>query len=201
VTKEKYTKLEHLDVHERYWKHCGRCELCMDRKQVVNWRGSPDAKLFVIGEAPGRDEDEIGSPFVGKAGRKLDELFYKAGLQPNEDVFIANVIGCRPPNNRLPRVSEVKQCRERLAWLLLIVKPTALLLLGGTAALRIAGITAISKWQGCPTTVEIAQGRVIMQYPAIATFHPSYLVRIGDNAEIKKKMISTIKKAKEMACR
>jgi len=197
---KKYTKLQKLDEHEKYWRDCGRCELAQSRKQVVNWRGSPDAKIFAIGEAPGRDEDEQGSPFVGKAGRKLDGLLYKAGLRPNEDVFIANVLGCRPPSNRVPKVGEVKMCRQRLEWLIMVVEPTVLLLLGGTAALRIAGITAISKWQGHPTVVEMAYRQKIRTYPAIATFHPSYLVRIGDNIEVKKRMIKTIKKAKEMSC-
>lgn len=196
----KFSKLERLDALEQQWKDCVDCELSAYRSRVVHWRGSPDAPLLVLGEGPGADEDEQGRPFVGPAGRKLDELFVKAKVNPLLDVFVANLAGCRPPGNRAPNRDEMKACGPRLEAMIWIVQPRAILLLGATAARRLAGIPSITKWRGQETDVEIVlwNGHTV-RLPAMPTFHPSYLLRSGDNLKIKKQMISDIRAAKRLS--
>lgn len=192
----KSQRLITLDRLEATFHDCDRCGLSEQRKNVVHWRGNPYAKLCAIGEAPGADEDDKGLPFVGVAGRKLDELMAKAGLVPAQDVFIINMAGCRPPNNRKPTSEECKACRPRMELLLAIAKPRALLLLGAVAALRMAGITAITQWRGRETEVEFnGLGGVVTSLPAIPTFHPSYLLRQGNSNAIRLVMIDDIEKA------
>lgn len=171
-------RLEVLDNIEQRWRDCEDCALSQHRTNVVQWRGDPTAPLFVIGEAPGADEDAKGRPFVGPAGRLLDTLFHRANAPP-ESVFITNMVACRPPDNRRPEHEELRACSGRLHMLLKVVKPKALLLLGATAA-RLAGITSISAFRGEETTVELFMydGK-IRTWPAIATFHPSYILRSG----------------------
>lgn len=171
-------KLKLLDVHERAWSDCQKCDLSASRRKVVTWRGDPGAKLFIIGEGPGADEDEQGLPFVGPAGRLVDELLKRAELQPS-DVFIANMVGCRPPGNRMPDRDELKACAPRLQQMLRIVRPRALLLLGGTAA-RLAGITAVMSHRGSASQVDIlCYDGEVRSWPAIATLHPAYVLRTG----------------------
>lgn len=193
-------RIKMLDALCSKWSDCSRCQLHQMRKQVVNWRGSPGAKLALIGEGPGADEDKLGIPFVGAAGRRLDQLLIEAGLKPEKDVFVANIVGCRPPNNREPSIEEAKACRDRLTALLAIVMPKVLLLMGGTAAKRLAGIQAISKWRGEVTDVVLlADHGAVFEFTAIPTFHPSYLNRMGGKESIKSQMLSDIKKAWEVA--
>ena len=193
-------KIRALDEIISSWDGCKKCELHLERKNIVWWRGSPDAKIFAIGEGPGSEEDKLGVPFVGRAGRSLDQLFIWAGLKHEEDVFVANIVGCRPPNNRVPTTEEAKACRSRLVAMIQVVQPKVLLLMGATASRRMAGITAITRWCGCPTDVEIlAPNGQILEYIAIPTFHPSYLNRMGGNNEIKEQMLKDIKKAMELA--
>lgn len=193
-------KIRALDEITVKWSDCKRCGLCKERKNVVHWRGSPDAKIFVIGEGPGADEDRVGIPFVGKAGRMLDQLFIWAGLEPDEDVFVSNIVGCRPPSNREPTTEEAKECRARLYAMIQIVDPKVLLLMGATASKRIAGITAITKWRGKLTDVELLMpNEQVLEYTAIPTFHPSYLNRMGGSAKIKNQMLEDIGRAMEIA--
>lgn len=185
-----------LDRLEETFCNCTRCGLSEHRNKVIHWRGSPSARLCAVGEAPGQKEDEKGVPFVGSAGRKFDELLTKAGLDPSQDIFIINLIGCRPPGNRVPTLEEWQACRVRFQMLLAICRPKVLLLLGGTAAKRLAGIGSITRWRGRKTEVEIidSQGRV-KTYPTVPTFHPSYLNRLGNDPITRGKMIYDIKLA------
>lgn len=169
------------------------------------WRGGPEARIAAIGEAPGADEDEYGEPFVGAAGRKFNQLLKEASVLP-DDIFIMNMLGCRPPGNRKPKPEELKACRRRMRAMLRIVRPKVLLLVGATAA-RLAGVTAISKARGKPVEVEIPTRIVDRRveeaavYPAIPTFHPSYLLRMGGSVEIHQQMLSDIIKARNLSCR
>ena len=192
-------KLKKLDVLEKMWSSCHACQLNLGRRRVVTWRGSPNGRIFLIGEAPGSDEDAQGIPFVGMAGRKLDELMTEAGINPADEVFIANMVGCRPPDNRTPTHDENKACRHRLEAMLWIVQPKAIVLLGNSAA-KLAGITAITKWRGRVTDLEMClyNGETV-SWPSIPTFHPSYLNRNGDDAEIHAQIVSDLKKAREVA--
>jgi uracil-DNA glycosylase len=188
-----------LDKLERVWANCDDCALCMTRKKIVYWRGNPDAKLCVIGEAPGADEDEQGQPFVGAAGKMLDKLFKLAGLSSREDAFIINVLGCRPPGNRKPQVEEMAACKPRLEAMLWANQPGAILLLGASSA-RLAGIHQIAAWRGRVTnvTMKLLEKHVI-EYDAVATFHPSYINRLGGDASLMQLVATDIKLAYRLA--
>ena len=112
-------------------KRCQRCELRMTATRPVPGFGSPNAKYFLLGEAPGKDEDAQGVPFVGAAGRRLDQLLALAKIDIN-DCYLSNVIRCRPPKNRDPRKKEIKACVEFLWREIKLVKPQYVITLGAT---------------------------------------------------------------------
>jgi uracil-DNA glycosylase family 4 len=171
-------RLRLLDEVERQWRSCRRCDLAKYRQRVVTWRGNPDAPLFIIGEGPGADEDEQGLPFVGASGRLLDKLLERASLGPN-DVFISNMVGCRPPGNRTPEREELKACAPRLQQLLRIIRPKTLLLLGATAA-RLAGVTSVLAHRGSKTEVDVlCYDGEVRSWDAVVTWHPAFLIRSG----------------------
>lgn len=132
------------------------------------------ASLVLVGEAPGVEEDASGRPFVGAAGQLLDALLRRAGLDPAEDVFITNVVGCRPPGNRPPRPGEIRACSERLESTLGVVEPGCLVLLGRVPASLKFPRVPLGKVRG---SIFELDGR-----SAVATFHPSYLLRTGGTA-------------------
>lgn len=163
-------KLEMLTVLSEKIASCDKCpELACSRKQTVPGEGNPDADVFFIGEAPGENEDEQGRPFIGKAGQLLRNIITAVGLSP-EQVFIANILKCRPPNNRTPKESEAVNCRPFLDLQLKIIKPKYIVCLGTVAAQNILGTNeAISHLRG---RVHVYNGSKV-----ICTFHPSYLLR------------------------
>ena len=149
---------------------CQRCDLAKERKHVVVSRGQPSARLRVIGEAPGADEDAQGRPFVGRSGRLLDASLTEVGLDQEDDIYICNLIKCRPPGNRRPTPTELKACRPWLDRQILEVNPEVLLILGATAsAALLESRTPISRLRGQWTQWK---GRFVMP-----SFHPSYLLR------------------------
>ena len=151
---------------------CTRCpELASTRRQVVFGAGNADADLMFVGEAPGAKEDEQGIPFVGAAGKLLSQLLEEVGLA-RSDVFIANVLRCRPPANRTPRRSEVQRCRPWLSRQLDLVDPVVVVALGGTAAQWFFGTGArIAALRGQPRAYD---GRQVL-----VTYHPSAAIRFG----------------------
>lgn len=172
-------RLHVLDAIEQKWLDCQRCSLSRCRTRVVHWRGNPQAPIFVIGEAPGENEDRVGRPFVGRAGRLLDEAMREAGVDPTEDVFVTNQVACRPPGNRTPEHDEIKACASRLHQLLRVVRPRVLLLLGATAA-KLAGAYSVKRARGVPTDIEVLlYNGDVRDYQAVVTFHPSYVLRTG----------------------
>jgi len=175
------------------WRSCTDCDLALGRTKVVFYRGNVNARLVVIGEAPGAEEDLRGLPFVGPAGHVLDDLLRAAGMDP-EDVFVMNTIGCRPPNNRTPHREELRACRPRTEYMIKTVNPGALLLLGTTAA-RMAGVTSIGPWRGQPVEVELGTST----YRAVVTYHPSFLMRQGNTPKLQRRIISDIKVARAIA--
>lgn len=151
---------------------CQCCDLAHHRHQIVVGRGNPRSDLMLIGEAPGADEDNQGLPFVGRSGRLLSELLEQAELDENEDLYICNVIKCRPPNNRKPTSDEIKQCRPWLEEQIALVNPSLVLLAGATALQAVLGIkSGISKLRG---QWHEQEGKAFMP-----VFHPSYLLRFG----------------------
>jgi DNA polymerase len=168
---------EKLQRIESLWKDCEGCTLACQRTNVVFWKGNCHAKLALIGEAPGQTEDKEGKPFVGRSGILLDELCETAGVEP-WDTFICNVVGCRPPDNRKPTDEEWIACRGRLVSLLGVVKPKALLILGGTALRFLTGLEKITQSRGKEIKVKLKwYQKEPMEFGAIPTFHPSYLLR------------------------
>ena len=154
---------------------CRRCGLWQGRQRVVISRGDPGARLMLIGEAPGAQEDATGLPFVGRAGQLLDQLLAGAKLDPNRDLFICNVVKCRPANNRKPTGAEMAACRPWLDRQISLVIPPLILLAGASALEGVLGIRGgITKLRGQwrQGSGEALAGRWLMPL-----FHPSYLLR------------------------
>jgi len=196
TSKKRKKRNEKLAKLEERWGACKRCPLNKERNNVVFWRGNPCAKIMLIGEAPGETEDLEGSPFVGASGKQLDLMLDECGLK-TQNVFIANVLGCRPPGNANPEPKQVKKCRPRIERLIQIVKPKVIVLLGGQAALHMAGITVLKPWKGKVVDVSTLKGDDV--YKAIPTYHPSYYLRRGKNKTVWGEIVSHIKTAIEVA--
>ncbi len=145
------------------------CDLCPARTNAVPGEGNAMADLVLVGEAPGATEDETGRPFVGAAGRLLDEILGAVGLA-RADVFICNVVKCRPPQNRKPLPDEIEACIPYLHRQLAIIQPKVIVTLGGTAAEALLGVKqALGKLRGLVHTYN--------DIPLVATYHPAALLR------------------------
>jgi uracil-DNA glycosylase family 4 len=148
---------------------CTRCKLSKGRTKIVFGTGNPNADLMFVGEAPGRDEDLSGEPFVGRAGKLLTDMIKAMGLQ-REDVYIANVVKCRPPENRLPEKDEITTCSPFLMRQIDVIKPKVICTLGSCSAQMLLQTTqGISKLRG-----EWFDFRDSKLMP---TYHPAYLLR------------------------
>lgn len=149
---------------------CERCKLSTRRTKIVFGVGSPAADLVFVGEAPGHDEDVSGEPFVGPAGQLLTEIIVKGMKIRRQDVYIANIIKCRPPNNRNPEPDEIAACEPFLKQQLHLIRPKAIVALGSFAAQCLLKTrTPISRLRGVWANY---QG-----IPLMPTFHPAYLLR------------------------
>lgn len=149
---------------------CHRCELGATRTHAVIGRGNPKAAIAIVGEGPGQNEDETGLPFVGKAGQLLDKILESVRLSTDDDVYICNVVKCRPPGNRKPSQAEIDACKPYLLEQIRLVDPKIILLTGATAVRGVTGekrgITKIrGQWREW-------EGRLCMPI-----FHPAYLLR------------------------
>ncbi len=148
---------------------CTACELHKTRTQTVFGVGDHAAEWMIIGEAPGADEDQQGEPFVGRAGQLLNNMLRALGLQ-REQVFIANILKCRPPENRNPQPEEIVRCEAFLQRQVALVKPKVILAVGGVAAHNLLKVdTAVSKLRG--------QVHHYGETPLVVTYHPAYLLR------------------------
>ena len=121
---------------------CKRCALCEGRKNIVFGVGSPTARLVVVGEAPGAKEDEQGVPFVGDAGEMLDKMLENVLGLSRAEVYILNVVKCRPPGNRNPELAEIAECRRFMAAQIDAIRPSVLLSVGNIATKTLLGTTA-----------------------------------------------------------
>ena len=154
---------------EKSINNCQKCKLCKTRQNIVFGTGNKNADIMFIGEGPGADEDRLGEPFVGKAGKLMDLAFEIVEIK-REDVYIANIVKCRPPQNRNPEDDEAKACMDYLRNQVILVKPKIIVLLGSVALKNILGkeygITqARGKW---------IEKKGIMYMP---TWHPAALLR------------------------
>ena len=166
--------------------HCTKCdELVRNRHSVVFGSGNPNARLVFVGEAPGAEEDRQGLPFVGPAGQLLTKMIEAIGLK-REEVFIANVLKCRPPGNRTPKPQEIENCEPYLVKQLALIQPNLICALGTFAAQTLLKTTIpISSLRG---KIHDYQGT-----PLLCTFHPAYLLR---NPSEKRKSWEDLKKLK-----
>ena len=167
---------------------CTRCKLCnLGRKQIVFGVGNPNADLMFVGEAPGRDEDIQGIPFVGRAGQKLTQIIEAIGLK-REDVYIANVIKCRPPDNRNPEPDEVESCEPFLFRQVDTIKPKVIVALGTFAAKSLLKTT---------DSISRLRGRVYDYRGAklVPTFHPAFLLR---NPSCRREVWEDMKKVRAL---
>jgi uracil-DNA glycosylase family 4 len=173
-------------LREEIGPACTRCKLhTLGRKQVVFGVGNPNADLMFVGEAPGADEDEQGEPFVGRAGQLLTKIIEAIGLQ-RSDVYIANIIKCRPPGNRNPEPDEVERCEPFLFRQIEAVQPKVIIALGKFAAQSLLRTT---------DPITRLRGRTFNYRGAtlIPTFHPAYLLR---NPSAKRDVWEDMKKAR-----
>ena len=160
---------ENWNELESSCKKCNKCKLCNGRKNVVIGTGNKQAKIMFIGEGPGADEDSQGMPFVGKAGQLMNKAFDGVGIR-REEVYIANIVKCRPPQNRTPEKDETQACKEYIMSQIALIKPEVIVLLGNVALKNILGeeygITiSRGKW---------FEKNGIKIFP---TFHPAALLR------------------------
>jgi DNA polymerase len=150
---------------------CRKCpQLASTRTQTVFGTGSPSTRLMFIGEAPGADEDRLGEPFVGRAGQLLNDMITKGMGLSRDQVYIANILKCRPPENRTPTVEESANCLGYLEEQISIIRPEFLCLLGRVAVQALLNTTlSMSKLRG--------KWQRYRGIPAIVTYHPAYLLR------------------------
>jgi len=157
-------------------RSCTRCILHKYRRNAVPGEGSLEAKVFFLGEAPGRKEDEEGRPFVGAAGKLLDTLLRNIGLSRNQ-VFITNVVKCRPPNNRDPRDDEVNACSMYTNEILSLVNPDIIVTLGNHAGKYVFAILSNRSWLGVSRhrgrIYELTVGVLNKRVKVIPTYHPA----------------------------
>jgi DNA polymerase len=173
--------MESLDVLATECRQCRHCPLAEARTQVVIARGNPSARLLLIGEAPGADEDRLGLPFVGRSGQLLDRLLADAGLDPERDLYIANAIKCRPPQNRRPTPAELAACMPWLERQVALVDPALILLVGATALQAVLGVKGgITRLRG---QWHEGEGSLLVGRALMPILHPSYLLRNASEAE------------------
>jgi len=166
---DEVSRLESLDAVAEMIRGCRKCVLCQGRTNAVPGEGNPHARLMCIGEGPGATEDQTGRPFVGAAGQLLDQIL--AAIEcPRETVYIANIVKCRPPQNRKPLPDEATSCLPYLHRQIALVRPRVLIALGGTAAEWLLGVRrSLGDLRG--------QVHRYGSIPLIVTYHPAALLR------------------------
>jgi uracil-DNA glycosylase family 4 len=154
---------------------CTNCALSAGRTQVVFGVGDPQAALMFVGEAPGREEDLSGEPFVGRSGKLLDRLMWEELALTRDRCYIANVVKCRPPKNRNPEVAEITACRPYLEEQIVLIAPTVIITLGNFATRLLLNTTdGIGQLRG--TVFPYGEAHVVPMY------HPAYALRAGGEA-------------------
>ncbi|ACI19757.1 uracil-DNA glycosylase [Dictyoglomus thermophilum] len=193
---ERLTKIDELEILRREAENCKNCSLWQQRTNLVFGEGNPNSSIMFIGEAPGFHEDQQGRPFVGAAGRLLTELIESMGLK-REDIYIANVLKCRPPNNREPLPEEIKACFPFLRRQIEIINPKVICTLGRYAAYAILGHSVnISNSHGKDYVVD--GKRIFVTYhPAAALYHGKLLENIRKDFEKLKELYELTLKSEE----
>lgn len=184
-----------LAALQQEWQHCDRCKLCEERTKVVFGDGNPNADILVIGEAPGATEDRTGMPFQGDAGEVLNQIINALKLDRDDDLYVTNVVGCRPTveaendrtgekylENRAPSKDERDACRERLMEIIYQVDPYLIIATGKVAAQALLGrVSKMKAMRGQVFTMTMPGRHTDVRYPVMVTYHSSYLLRIHDH--------------------
>ena len=174
-------------LRERHDRECPHCTTATAHTQTVFGEGSADAEVMFVGEAPGEQEDRTGRPFVGRAGQKLEDMIRAMGLS-REEVYIANVLKSRPPDNRTPLRHEVEACGPYLVEQVRIIRPRAIVALGGPATkLLLETEEGITRLRGIWASYRAGD----LEIPVMPTFHPAYLLR-NYTAEVRKQVWSDL---------
>ncbi len=183
-----------LDKIKKEVQHCCACDLHKTRNNVVFSDGSSSAKIILIGEAPGENEDKTGLPFVGRAGKLLDEILIRAKVDRQKDLYIINTLKCRPPQNRKPTKEEKKSCEKYLKAQIDFVKPKVILLCGSTS---------LESFLDKSLKISKSRGQIFEKdgIKFIPIFHPSYLLRFHswDKDSNRDLTINDLKLAKKEA--
>lgn len=192
MSENKETKLNKI---KEECNNCYKCELGKTRKNIVFSDGNPNAKILLIGEAPGADEDRTGIPFVGRAGKLLTKLIEECGLSRKDDFYICNTVKCRPPENRVPTDEEKSLCENYLLEQIKTVNPKVIVLCGATSA---------KSFLGKKIKISEIRGKWYKLFNNIDTtviFHPSYLLRNHSELEGSPRWLTKqdIYKIKEIA--
>jgi uracil-DNA glycosylase family 4 len=162
-------------LRERNVGDCHRCPLAATRRNIVFGVGNPEAELMFVGEAPGADEDRLGEPFVGAAGQRLDQWITHLGLS-RDQVYIANVLKCRPPGNRDPRPLEIERCSPFLHAQIRAVEPKVLVALGRFAGCLLLG-RELKLYEMRGAVHRYREPKSGSEIPLVVTYHPSYVIR------------------------
>ncbi len=179
---------DNLEALRALVEQCHLCDLSKSRHKVVFGEGDPHAELMFVGEGPGATEDSTGRPFVGRAGELLTRMIEKVLLIPRAQVYIANIVKCRPPGNRVPTPSEALTCRPYLLKQIELIRPRIVVSLGATAYRYLSNDQSpISRVRGHPIQMN--------GYLLVPTFHPSYLLR---NPSAKKEAFHDMLLVKEL---
>jgi DNA polymerase len=179
------------DLH-RVIKGCLACPLGPGRMKFVFGEGHPEARLLFVGEGPGRDEDLQGRPFVGKAGELLDKMIGAIGMK-REETYIANVVKCRPPDNRTPTSDEARACLGYLHRQIELIRPAVIVTLGATPLRELVGVNeGITKVRGQWRRVRVGDREI----PVMPTFHPAYVLR-QYTQEVRRAVWEDLRAAKE----
>jgi len=168
---------------------CRACSLCETRNKAVPGEGNPHARVVFVGEGPGADEDRTGRPFVGRAGQLLDDIITKGMKLRREDVYICNVVKCRPPGNRVPAPEEVTACAAYLDRQIAAIRPAVICALGATSVRRLLD-------DDRPMSALRGRTWAFQGLPVIVTYHPAYLLR---NPAAKPEAWKDIQRVMELA--
>jgi uracil-DNA glycosylase len=165
-----------IDLNTLKVEKCFRCDMCVNRTTIVSGRGPINARIMIIGEAPGALEDRLSIPFVGNSGQLLRNILRKFFIEP-KDIYITNVVKCRPPGNRTPTDNEIRNCRPYLLLEIAKVNPKIILVLGSTA------YKAISSNPYASVTNDRGRIRTMGNRVILPTYHPSYVLRNKTNVK------------------
>jgi uracil-DNA glycosylase len=187
----KAAKAERLEALAAQIRVCTKCPLCQSRTLAVPGAGKASARVMLIGEAPGREEDETGRPFVGAAGRFLDQVLEGTGIN-RDDLFITNIVKCRPPNNRTPRVGEVETCTSNYLFEQIeLIDPALIMLLGGVAAKKMLGVKSVNEARG--RLIERDGRQYLVGYhPAVRFYREDLGEKVREDFALLKRMLKKL---------